>query len=307
MGRLAAVVLGVCAGCTSLFGLEPTVLVDADPCPNDRDCDGVTDEVDNCPLVVNPDIADVDGDGLGDACDPCAFPGASPVDDDDADGVVDALDVCPGYPDDQARAQDADGIGDACDPDPATTDQLGCFMDLADAGLSSRVWGMLPPEWEASISVVRRLGGTDAPYVRAMSSGLFAEHRGFAVQVRGYYDYMGLTTLQWGIGVGATATSAGIRCVVKDNAVVAIVGVDGTVIAASPITPQTVPTYVRGWLTVRRSEASTAVTCRLELIGQPVFTVSATTPALPGGLAISLIAEDTSGTFESVSVLQLGD
>jgi len=33
------------------------------------DGDGVCGDVDNCPLVSNPDQADADGDGLGDACD----------------------------------------------------------------------------------------------------------------------------------------------------------------------------------------------------------------------------------------------
>ena len=36
----------------------------------DADGDGVPDNLDNCPGVVNPDQADLDGDGSGDACDP---------------------------------------------------------------------------------------------------------------------------------------------------------------------------------------------------------------------------------------------
>lgn len=36
----------------------------------DLDNDGVPDEVDNCSEVFNPDQADLDGDGLGDVCDP---------------------------------------------------------------------------------------------------------------------------------------------------------------------------------------------------------------------------------------------
>lgn len=50
----------------------------------DADGDGILDEVDNCPDVANPDQADFDGDGLGDACDP----------DNDNDGVPDGDDVC---------------------------------------------------------------------------------------------------------------------------------------------------------------------------------------------------------------------
>lgn len=39
--------------------------------PPDTDNDGVPDDVDNCPTAANPDQADQDGDGIGDACD-CA-------------------------------------------------------------------------------------------------------------------------------------------------------------------------------------------------------------------------------------------
>ena len=39
------------------------------PPPPDSDADGVPDTVDNCPEVYNPDRADGDGDGVGDACD----------------------------------------------------------------------------------------------------------------------------------------------------------------------------------------------------------------------------------------------
>jgi outer membrane protein OmpA-like peptidoglycan-associated protein len=52
----------------------------------DQDGDGIPDGIDNCPTTANPDQADQDHDGLGDACDP----------DKDGDGFVDNLGVSGG-------------------------------------------------------------------------------------------------------------------------------------------------------------------------------------------------------------------
>ena len=82
----------------STQGLEP-----------DEDGDGVPDAEDNCPMVPNPDQADADKNGVGDACED--------DDDDDDDGVPDAEDNCPLVPNKDQKDLDKDGIGDACDPD----------------------------------------------------------------------------------------------------------------------------------------------------------------------------------------------
>ena len=73
----------------------------------DRDGDGVPDNVDNCPDTPNADQSDLDGDGIGDACDP----------DIDGDGVLNGSDNCPTTPNADQADLDGDGLGDVCDPD----------------------------------------------------------------------------------------------------------------------------------------------------------------------------------------------
>ncbi len=72
---------------------------------DDTDADGVPDALDNCPEVSNTDQADMDGDDLGDACDP----------DKDGDGVNNNVDVCPAVSDPTQTDTDNDGVGDACE------------------------------------------------------------------------------------------------------------------------------------------------------------------------------------------------
>lgn len=57
---------------------DPETPVDPDPTA-DSDSDRVYDQLDNCPDVFNPDQTDVDGNGMGDACD-CI--------DTDGDGII---------------------------------------------------------------------------------------------------------------------------------------------------------------------------------------------------------------------------
>ena len=96
---------------------EPVdMLIDMDP-PLDTDGDGVLDDDDNCPEVVNPNQLDADMDDIGDLCD-----------DSDGDGVFDyrdggdgqsvPYDNCIDIPNPDQLDSDWDGLGDLCDDDP---------------------------------------------------------------------------------------------------------------------------------------------------------------------------------------------
>lgn len=80
-----------------------------DVCPldpyNDVDGDNVCGDVDNCPLVSNPDQANSNGDEYGDAC----------KDDYDNDGIDNTVDNCRFVPNNDQTDSDGDGVGDACD------------------------------------------------------------------------------------------------------------------------------------------------------------------------------------------------
>ncbi len=83
--------------------------------------------------------ADVDGDGVGDVCDPCPLDantttcGTFDPNDIDGDGVPNASDNCPEDPNPNQTDSDNDGIGDACDWCPAPNPGgAGCPVTIYD-------------------------------------------------------------------------------------------------------------------------------------------------------------------------------
>ncbi len=108
---------------------------------DDGDGDGVPNEVDNCICTFNPIRplddgvqGDADGDGTGDACDPCPLnpdttecSGVDP-DDRDSDNIPNAMDNCPNNANTDQLDTDGDGKGDVCDacPEVANPGAMSC-------------------------------------------------------------------------------------------------------------------------------------------------------------------------------------
>jgi len=84
---------------------------------NDPDSDGVCTADDNCPVVASPAQIDQDGDGQGDACDPCPIDNP---DDIDGDGVCGSDDLCPG--EDDTIDEDNNTTPDCLENIPAVSD-----------------------------------------------------------------------------------------------------------------------------------------------------------------------------------------
>lgn len=116
-----------------------------DVCFPDMDGDGISEvdplRPDVCPTVFDPDQEDLDGDGIGDACDP----------DVDDDLILNHLDNCLGVPNADQVDSDRDGRGDACD-------SRYCFVVFGDEA------NCLDPTASFRVYVPALLGNPGEPF-----------------------------------------------------------------------------------------------------------------------------------------------
>lgn len=99
---------------------------------SDRDGDEVMDQVDNCPNMANTDQVDIDGSGVGDACE-----------DFDRDGVFNNNDNCINQPNGTQADEDGDGIGDACDDSESRLTEKYAWILWVGMGLAGLTLALL--------------------------------------------------------------------------------------------------------------------------------------------------------------------
>ncbi len=170
------------------------VAIDAPTPLPDRDGDGVPDATDLCPDVPDPAQTDLDGDGLGDACDDdrdgdgianaidlCPDADSRGTPDEDGDGITNDCDACPIDADPAQPNADGDRLGDACeDPDPTRFSRVA-FLATFDASLDG-----LSPSGDVDTEEHTLRMEDDAPLLVLRAEN--ADHPGdYAVATRGVY------------------------------------------------------------------------------------------------------------------------
>ena len=126
----AASDVGIVQGWELIVTPSVAVCTTCGPQPGDSDGDGVSDDIDNCPAVPNPNQQDFDSDGQGDVCD----------EDDDNDGLPDNYEIANNLdPFDSTDAEqdiDFDGLNNLAEftngTDPHLSDSDGDGVDDKD-------------------------------------------------------------------------------------------------------------------------------------------------------------------------------
>lgn len=182
------------------------------PCDpaDDTDGDGVPDCADNCIDIPNPDQADCDGDGEGDACDivnDCNSNNIPDVCEDDCNlnGVPDDCDVNNG------TSLDCDGNGtpDECDPD-CNGNGIPDTCDINDGNSQDSDGNGVPDECETPVLVINEIhadpsnvdldGDANGDGVNSYGDDEFVE----IVNMTGADLFLGGATLADGVGVRHT-------------------------------------------------------------------------------------------------------
>lgn len=127
----------------------------------DIDNDSIPDDVDNCPLVMNKDQSDIDGDGQGDVCDS----------DIDNDNVSNDIDNCPAIVNTEQSDKDYDGIGDPCDSE-FDLDSVGGYIGHQVQNATSIISKANPPGGRGMTYSIENLAALIDKIVSDFDAGL---------------------------------------------------------------------------------------------------------------------------------------
>ena len=307
--KRGVLVLVALAGCDVVFQLDrapDAARADADPCIDDRDCDGVRDSVDNCIDVENATQFDADRDSIGDACDPCAARPPLATEDSDMDQIMDSVDNCPGAANAGQLDADGDGVGDACDGDPRRAGNLRCFFPFTDQLNVVTAWALDQNIWLCAQGLVQHFGGEAPDTATLLLSGLSEDVAAFSLSTWGYAQDLTLRPAELGISIGAAPGMLGTRCVLEATTTfidsVAIRGEGDVERVRLEFPPVTTNPQWQVRMDVTRDPPSVACTVS-STAGS--YTVTSTVPTIAGVPTVSLVARNIGATFFDMSIHEL--